>query len=306
MKDQMGLHNSNKLPFFEGYYYKVVTNEFSLAIIIGFSIDNNQKNAFIQCYNTLNHKKEYLSYDFMDFNYDILTDTVSIKNSYFNKNEVYLNDDRLDHIIHYTLENHKKIEANLYAPTIMGPFYYLPFMQCNHAVISVESDVVGSITYDDKTIIISGIGYIEKDWGSSFPNEYIWLQSNHCIQNKANLFLACGHIPIIFTEFIGTIGVINIEDKTYKLGTYYGAKVIERSVFDDINSVIIKQGKYLFTFKIKQGTTCDFKGPVDGKMVKRINESLDSTCLLKIYKKGILKHELTFTKCGNEIIDFMK
>lgn len=306
MKDEMSLHNSNKLPFFEGYYYKVATNEFSLAIIVGFSITEEQSVAFLQCYNTKTNQKDYLVYDYNDFYYDVLSDTVYLKNNYFGKDEVYIEDERLEYTIHYYLNESVLIDSTFYTPTIMGPFHYIPFMQCNHAVISLRNNVLGQMCYKDEVYQIDGIGYIEKDWGSSFPKEYLWVQSNHSIDKKGNLFLASGHIPFKVIDFMGTIGIITINDKTYRIGSYYGAKVIERTIIDETSIVIIKQGMYLFTFKLRLGTTCEFLGPIEGVLKSKINESLDSNCSVRIYKRGKLKEEISFIKCGMEIIDFMK
>lgn len=306
MKEQMAIHNSNRLPFFEGFYFKVTTDDIALAIVVGFSLEKNNSTAFIQCYNTKTFKMDYLEYEYKDFYFDLLSETVYIKDSYFGEDEVYLFDDRLDYTIHYHMTNCLKLDSNIYSPTIMGPFYYLPFMQCNHAIITLKSSVSGTMKFNEEIVNIEGIGYVEKDWGNSFPSEYIWLQSNHSSNSNANLFLACANIPLVVSEFIGVIGVFIVEGKTYRIGTYYGAKLIERSMIDDLCSVVIKQGKYVFSFKIRNGTTFELKGPNNGLMTTRINESLDSRCLLKVYRKGVLKHEVNFIKCGSEIIDFMK
>ncbi|QII81181.1 hypothetical protein G7057_00970 [Jeotgalibaca arthritidis] len=41
----------------------------------------------------------------------------------------------------------------------------------------------------------TGKGYIEKDWGRSFPKNYIWIQSNHFNDNQRSLFFSYAHIP---------------------------------------------------------------------------------------------------------------
>lgn len=50
----------------------------------------------------------------------------------------------------------------------MGPFSYIPFMECNHSILSMKSSANGLININDKEIKFNnGIGYIEKDWGYS-------------------------------------------------------------------------------------------------------------------------------------------
>lgn len=307
MKDQMGLHNSNKTPFFEGYYYKVTTDDFALAIIVGFTLQENKQIAFVQCYNSKTNQKDYLEYDYDQFYFDVLSNTVYLKDHYFGKDEVYFFDERVDYVIHFFIDERVELDTNFYTPTIMGPFHYIPFLQCNHAIITLQGSVEGEIIYKDACHDFSGIGYSEKDWGTSFPREYVWIQSNHSLEGYGNsLFLACGHIPMKLFDFMGVIGLIKAKDKTYKIGSYFGAKVIERSIVDQSSILIIKQGKYLFSFKLRLGTTCEFLGPNQGVMNTKINESLDSNCTVKIYKYGKLKQDISFLKCGMEIVDFMK
>ena len=84
--------------------------------------------------------------------------------------------------------NNKNINTNFLKPNIMGPFSYIPFMECNHAILSMENTVEGVININnDKINFHNNIGYIEKDWGYSFPKNYIWCQGNN-FKKRAILF----------------------------------------------------------------------------------------------------------------------
>lgn len=70
--------------------------------------------------------------------------------------------------------NTKNINTNLFHPNIMGPFSYFQFMECNHAILSMKNIVNGLININQNKIIFNNdAGYIEKDWGYSFPKKYI-------------------------------------------------------------------------------------------------------------------------------------
>ncbi len=44
----------------------------------------------------------------------------------------------------------------------------------------MDHSVSGELEFNGEPVDFSGgRGYIEKDWGSYFPEGYIWLQSNH-------------------------------------------------------------------------------------------------------------------------------
>ena len=60
--------------------------------------------------------------------------------------------------------NSKNIHTNIFAPNIMGPFSYIPFMECNHAIISMQNNTKGCINVNNEEIRFNNDkGYIEKD-----------------------------------------------------------------------------------------------------------------------------------------------
>ena len=46
-------------------------------------------------------------------------------------------------------------------------------------------------------------GYIEKDWGHSFPEKYIWSQANHFPKKQASLMVSVLTILLLTTSFVG-------------------------------------------------------------------------------------------------------
>ena len=56
-------------------------------------------------------------------------------------------------------------------PGVMGPFSFVPFMECYHGVVNIDHKISGSLMINNEEIdFTDGYGYIEKDWGKSFPN----------------------------------------------------------------------------------------------------------------------------------------
>lgn len=61
----------------------------------------------------------------------------------------------------------------------MGPFAYLNGMACNHGIVSMKHQITGHMVIKGLDLYFKeDSGYIEKDWGRSFPKRYIWLQGN--------------------------------------------------------------------------------------------------------------------------------
>ena len=62
---------------------------------------------------------------------------------------------------------------------------FASFMECNHAILSMQNRIDGLVNVNHNKISFNNsIGYIEKDWGCSFPKSYIWCQGNHFQQSK--------------------------------------------------------------------------------------------------------------------------
>jgi len=157
----------------------------------------------------------------------------------------------------------------------MGPFSYLP-MQCVHEIYSMYHSLVGTLSVNgvDKSFN-NGIGYIEGDSGSSFPNRYIWYNS---VTNDVTVTLAIATIPLLgFIHFKGILCFIKINDKEYRLCTYNFAKA---KLISD-KQIILKKGKYRFILDIPTLGGHKLKAPVKGDMVRYIKENL---CIPTKYK----------------------
>ena len=73
------------------------------------------------------------------------------------------------------------------SPNSMGFFAYFPFMQCYHEIVSMSHSLNGSLNFSEAIDFSGGEGYIEKDWGTSFPKEYVWIQSNNFEKSDASI-----------------------------------------------------------------------------------------------------------------------
>ncbi|MPN29068.1 hypothetical protein SDC9_176516 [bioreactor metagenome] len=79
---------------------------------------------------------------------------------------------------------------------IMGWYRFVPFMECYHGVVSLTHNLNGKIYINNEVHNFKdGKGYIEKDWGSSMPSAWIWMQSNHFNENNSSFMLSIANIP---------------------------------------------------------------------------------------------------------------
>lgn len=104
----------------------------------------------------------------------------------------------------------------------MGPFRYVPFLQCRHSVFSMRHSVHGQFCVNGTTYIFqNATGYIEGDRGYSFPRKYAWTQ---CSFPGGALMLSIADIPFCGFHFTGIISIVHLQGKEYRLATYLGAK----------------------------------------------------------------------------------
>lgn len=297
-KTEIQLHIKDK-GMFEGWYFRVSDRKISIAVIVGIS----ETMAFIQTIDTYTDLSQMLEFDLNEFEYGNNPFFIRIQNNYFTKEKIILNLNQGTIKIRGILENETltPLRSSLYAPTIMGPFYYLTKMECHHEIISLLHRVKGRLIINQQKININGLGYMEKDWGYSFPRDYLWIQSNDCIQGKASLFIAVAKIPIKITSFTGIIMVLMIEDKQYRIASYYGAYLKRWLIKDGYYYLIIKQYPYSFYIKIIPGDSNLLKAPQLGMMHEEVKESLNSKVTVLIYKHHKRIDKLNFIACGVEL-----
>ena len=163
---------------------------------------------------------------------------------------------------------------------IMGPFRYVPFMQCRHSVDSMHHWVNGTVTVNGKEYVFQNAhGYIEGDRGYSFPKEYVW---THTFFDGGSLMLSAAHIPFGIFHFTGIISVLCWQGKEYRFATYLGARPVRIGQ----NEAVIRQGGYTLTAKLIEKNALPLAAPVSGDMVRTIHESASCRAAYRLEKDG--------------------
>ncbi|KAJ3179879.1 hypothetical protein HDU87_002447 [Geranomyces variabilis] len=93
-------------------------------------------------------------------------------------------------------------------PTVMGPFAYLPAMECYHGVVALHHSTTGSLNFykSDGSLehdldLTNGTGYIEKDHGINFPQNWIWIQTASFKKDRgSSLMVSVADVPLLSRE----------------------------------------------------------------------------------------------------------
>lgn len=297
-----------KPPYFEGWYFKHVSadKQHFLVAIPGVSLAPNDEHCFIQVFFGKPFQSFYIRYDLDAFKYNDNTFDIHIGDSHFSEEGISLNIDdkkiKLSGTIRYS--NFKRIKKSALAPSIMGYYAYIKNMQCNHGVISLDHTTTGSIKVNGKTLDFNaGRGYVEKDWGSSFPQKYLWIQGNHFLKDES-LIVSIARVPFLGLSFLGLISIFTLHGYEYRFATYNGAKF----KFDKTNqqqfSLTLSRKNIRLEVEIEHPDGLPLKAPKQGMMIDEITETLEGKAAVKLYINNKLEHETVGDCVGVELVNF--
>ena len=125
--------------YFCGWYIKCQNDSQTVAFIVAYHVTNNVKSCSLQV--ITDGGAWNVEYPFEDFHMD--DSGVTIGPNWFKKSGCYLD----------IRENGLSLQGELtfdeFAPIaydIMGPFKYVPFMECRHSVFSMRHRVDGALS----------------------------------------------------------------------------------------------------------------------------------------------------------------
>ncbi len=269
--------------YFFGSYFKLQSKDKTLALIPSYSRIGKK---YIGSLQIITHNNSYV----LDYPYELYKRgkgfDAKLDSNIFNKDGINLNinRDNVNLVGNIKFESINKLNKN-----IMGPFKFIPFMECIHSVHSIKHNINGKLVLNNEEYNFdNSLCYIEGDRGRSFPKVYTWTQS---LFDEGSIMLSVADIPFGLFHFTGVIGFINYNGKTIRIATYKRAKALK--IKDE--EVIIKQGKYKFTVKLLKKNSFDLKAPKLGQMARIIKESAECIVSYKLEKKN----ELIFEKIIN-------
>jgi tocopherol cyclase len=291
--------------FFEGWYYKIVSEnqEHKLAIIPGIAMDKKgNKQAFIQVLDGKNLEASYHKFLADDFKPTPRKHNLSIKKNRFTENSIEIDLPDLKGKLKFKQRN--PWSSSILSPNIMGPFSFVPFMECYHGILSMDHEIEGTLEYKNKKISFdNGRGYTEKDWGHSFPEGYVWMQSNHFSKPGVSIKASIAKIPWLGSSFIGHIAGVLIDGKLIEFTTYNGTKLKKCSISSKEVYLEMENQKHSLYILAKREEATSLAAPIAGFMDARIEESMNAQIEVKLTNKktNIVLLEDTGFSAGLEV-----
>lgn len=275
-------HNKTK-DFFEGWYFKIVDqaeeNIFAFIPAVFLSEEKGRSHSFIQVLDGVKLKPFYHRYAVGDFVASRDNFELELAGSYFSKDRIKLAIDNQLQRVQGELRfvGHKPWPVSLTAPGAMGWYAYIPLMECYHGVLSFDHKIEGSLVIDGREVdFTGGRGYLEKDWGRSFPEAWLWLQSNHFQVTGTSLMASIALIPWLKGQFRGFIVGFYHQERLYRFTSYNRAKIEDFTIDAGDNVLLVLANRaYRLTIQTRADAgTGLLYGPYKNEMVGNVKESL--------------------------------
>jgi len=292
----------NKKQYFEGWYYKQVSKDQKsvISFIPGISTDDNDPHSFIQYIlvtSQENGEKEiktgYVRFPLEFFKYSDNPFKIQIAESSFTEESISVNfhDDDMKIDGNIELGPLTPIERTMMMPNIMGYFAYIPKMECYHGIVSMNHSLKGNLKFNEEEIDFeNGKGYIEKDWGTSFPKKYIWIQCNNFKNYTTSVVASLADIPFMGRSFQGFLCNLTVEGEEYRFATYNNSKFKLEKANNEVIILVFENSKALLRIEADLKQQGELIAPKSGKMEKRIKEGLSGIVKINLYNKKNKNH----------------
>lgn len=281
--------------YFEGWYFKAAFPHGALAVIPGVSLAPRDAHAFVQT--LYRGESRYHRFRLDEFDYGTREFSVRVGGNRFSLTDLTLRLPEID--AELRISSKTRWPGNLLAPSSMGWYAYMRFMECYHGVIVLDGLVHGRLNARDD---VEGRFYLEKDWGSSFPKGWIWLQSNS-FERPASITCSVALVPFrnrVFTGFIAGLWDGRI---LHRFATYTGARVSSVVVGERSVELTIRDSTKTLKISAARAAGGELVSPIRGAMQGRITESLDAEISVELLEGESPTFEGTGVHAGLEVVN---
>lgn len=289
---QPGVFHGLRRPrrFFEGWYYKLIGpgGQERLAVIPGVALGSEpgESHAFIQVMDAVRRRSDYWTFplDACAFNpdhfgfriggHEFQADSLALAGS----SDGDMPEGKI------VLHGNAPWPVKVFGPGAMGHYAFAPRLECYHAVLSFRADLLGKMVYRGRKLEFSGgRGYLEKDWGESFPQSYLWLQTNHFARADASLMLSAAKIPWLGNWFAGFVAGFWLENRLYRFATYSGARITRFEICGNGCRLTLADGRHILQVDAQGAESGErLRSPQGGRMSGSIRETLSAVARVEL------------------------
>lgn len=284
-------HGRGLRPFtFDGWYFKMVdaAERHVWAVIPGVWMerDPSKNYCFVQFIDGVTGRTAMHRYPVEQFWSSHERFDIVCAHNRFSLTDMHLDMDEPD--LHLSGDLHFSAPqgwpVRLWSPGAMGPFAFVPLLEGYHAVTSIDPRLTGNVLLDGEAIdFTGGKGYMERDWGSSFPRSWIWTQCNHFDTDGVCLTAAIAAVPLAGQTIQGFIVGFLYHGTFYRWTTWNGARIIHL-LRDDHHAefAVMHHNLLLEVWSGGRSNMSQVYAPRGGMMTRMLVEELTAVCQVRL------------------------
>jgi len=276
-----------KRNFFEGWFHKIYSakHQTSFVIIYGYTTGNYyDKFGFIQFLipnknvEIYYFSKNEISYNPKNHSVQMGSNILSLKEIKINLKDIYMDLNISDNLPISSFKNS------------MGYAYFIPTLPCYHSILNKSHLISGEINlFNNKYLLDNDLGYMEKNWGTSFPEKYFWIQAVEPNNPNVSLLFSQAEIKWMGKSFIKHVGHLRLNGEELDLRTLTLFNVSYDNTNPENITITIKSKQIKLEMSFSVAKKYMFKGPLKGKLSRDILHHSDSQIDLKIYQNAEIK-----------------
>lgn len=282
--------SSARGEYFEGWYYRIVDRgeRETMAIIPGVSLTRSSGHAFVQILDGTRSTYDYHEYEMDNFSYSSDEFSVEIGPNRFSLDRIELHvpgEERdVDGVLHF--DGLHPWPARLWSPGAMGALGLVPGIPCYHHVLSLDHRVRGQLDFGGRNVDFGGgRGYTEKNWGTSFPSAWIWMQSNHFEAPGASFMLALARMDFHARPIQGLTCGLMLGKRVHMFCTWSGGRVASIAAGDGTVRLCLENRRHRLDVEATGSAPTEMKVPRLGGMTGTVLESLSSRLTVALSRR---------------------
>ncbi len=196
--------------------------------------------------------------------------------------------------INLQLMNNQRIDT---LNNSMGYAYYVPTLPCYHSVLNTSHGVSGSIVHRSNEYAVNNeMGYLEKNWGTSFPDRYMWLHAVDPNDAETSLLFSRADIQWLGRTFTRHVGHMRLDGKHIDLRELSSVVISTHRAGPDTHIYRINSRSLQMDVSITVGHKVLLKAPELGSLSREIPHHIDALIEARVTHNGITR---AFNLVGN-------
>ena len=266
--------NFERNKYFEGWFQKVYSKEHNVPFILiyGYATNNSADNfGFLQVL-LPNQTPEIIYFPKNEVSCDIEQHIFRMGKNLLTLELIRINTHGLS--IDLNLKNVNPMRT---FKNSMGYTYFIPNLPCYHSVLNTAQNVSGEIQHNGVCYTLNNaMGYLEKNWGTTFPESYFWVHAVDPNNPRISLLFSRAKIVWLGKTYVKHVGYLCLDGQQIELRDLNNFKVSINNISPENRIIHIRSASVQLDLSLEYGREVEFNGPEDGALSRLIQHRTDA------------------------------